>query len=100
MQYIQLTYGYVKNNKQVKFNSQNNYEKSFYFEKAPYLTNQNPAVENNLINLIRNRDDLKKWLLATSNYGNEIQQDLNAIVGHDEKFNNAIVRHALDLKDS
>ena len=28
-----------------------------------------------------------------------MQQDLNAIVGHDEKFNNAIVRHALDLKD-
>ena len=33
-------------------------------------------------------------------YGNEIQEDLNAIVGYDEKFNNAIVRHALDLKDS
>ena len=52
-----------------------------------------------MINLIRNRDDSKKWLLVTSNYGNEIQQDLNAIVGHDEKFNNAIARHALDLKD-
>ena len=51
-----------------------------------------------MINLIRNRDDLK-LLLATSNYGDEIQQDLNAIVGHNEKFNNAIVRHALDLKD-
>ena len=51
-----------------------------------------------MINLIRNRDDLK-LLLATSNYGDEIQQDLNAIVGHDEKFNNVIVRHALDLKD-
>ena len=99
MSYFQLPYGYVENNKQVQFNLPNNYEESFYFEKAPYLTNQNPAVENNLINLIRNRDDLKKWLLATSNYGNEIQQDLNAIVGHDEKFNNAIVRHALDLKD-
>ena len=99
MSYIQLPYGYIENNKQVQFNLPNNYEESFYFEKAPYLTNQNPAVENNLINLIRNRDDLKKWLLATSNYGNEIQQDLNAIVGHDEKFNNAIVRHALDLKD-
>ena len=24
---------------------------------------------------------------------------MNAVVGHDEKFNNAIVRHALDLKD-
>ena len=96
--YIQLPYRYVENNKQVQFNLPNNYEESFYFEKAPYLTNQNPAVENNLINLIRNRDDLK-LLLATSNYGDEIQQDLNAIVGHNEKFNNAIVRHALDLKD-
>ena len=43
---------------------------------------------------------MKKWLLATSEYRNEIQEDLNAIVGYDEKFNNAIVRHALDLKDS
>ena len=98
MSYIQLPYGYIENNKQVQFNLPNNYEESFYFEKAPYLTNQNPAVENNLINPIRNRDDLK-LLLATSNYGDEIQQDLNAIVGHNEKFNNAIVRHALDLKD-
>ena len=29
----------------------------------------------------------------------EDQEDLNAIVGFDEKFNNATVRHALDLKD-
>ena len=43
---------------------------------------------------------MKKWLLATSKYGNEIQEDLNVIVGYDEKFNNAIVTHALDLKDS
>ena len=48
---------------------------------------------------MKNREDLKKWLLATSDYGNEIQQDLNAIVGFDEKFNNAIVRHPLDRKD-
>ena len=48
---------------------------------------------------MRNREDLKKWLLATSDYGNEIQDDLNAIVGYDEKFNSAIARHSLDLKD-
>ena len=35
----------------------------------------------------------------TSDYGNEIQEDLNVIVGYDEKFNNAIVRHSLDLKN-
>ena len=42
---------------------------------------------------------MKKCLLATSEYGNEILEHLNAIVGYDEKFNNVIVRHALDLKD-
>ena len=77
----------------------NNYEESFYFEKAPYLKNPTLVVENKLINLIKNRDDLKKWFLATSDYGHEIQEDLNAVVGYDEKFNNAIVKHALDLKD-
>ena len=35
----------------------------------------------------------------TSDYGNEIQEELNVIVGYDEKFNNAIVRHTLDLKN-
>ena len=38
-------------------------------------------------------------LLATGPFGNKIQDDLNAIVEFDENFNNAIVRHSLDLKD-
>ena len=38
-------------------------------------------------------------MLATSDYGNEIQENLNAVAGHGEKFTNSIVRHALDLKD-
>ena len=37
--------------------------------------------------------------MATSDYGNEIQEDLHAIVGYDEKSNNAIVWHSFDLKD-
>ena len=97
MLYIQLPYD-VENKTQVQFNLPNNYEEPFYFEKAPYLTNLTPAVENKLINLLKNRHNLKKWLLATSDYGYEIQEDLNAVVGYDEKVNNAIVRHALDLK--
>ena len=55
--------------------------------------------QNNLTNLIKNRDDLKRWLQATSDYGAEIQENLNVVVGHDEKITNSIVRHALDLKD-
>ena len=67
-----------------------------FFKQALYLKNQNLAVENNLI---RKRDNLKKWLLAITKYGGEIQEDLNAIVGYDEKFTNALVRHSLDLKE-
>ena len=99
MSRIQLPYGYVNKQKQIGFDLPKNFEESFYLEKTPYLTNQNPAVENKLINLIKNRDDSKRWLLATSDYGAEIEQNLNAVVGQDGKFNNAIVRHALDLKD-
>ena len=99
MSRIQLPYGYVNNQKQIRFDLPNNFEESFYLNKVPYLTQQNPAVESKLIKLIKNRDDLKKWLLAISDYGAEIEQNLAAVVGHDEKFNNSIVRHALDLKD-
>ena len=41
--------------------------------------NKGPAVENQILNVLKNREDLKKWLLATSDYGEEIQEDLNAI---------------------
>ena len=99
MLYIQLPYGFVKNNKQIQFNLPSDFEESQYYKEVPFITNESPSVKNNFLNLLRNRDDLKKWLLATSDYGNEIQEDLNAIVGYNEKFNNAIVRHALDRKD-
>ena len=99
MLYIQLPYGYVVNNKKVQFNLPSNFRQSFYLSKVPHLTRRDLTVENDLINLIKNRDDLKKWLLATSDFGDEIQDDLNAVVGHNEKFTSAIVRHSLDLKD-
>ena len=99
MSYIQLPYGFVKNNKQIQFNLPSDHEESQYYKEVPLITNESPIVKNNLLNLLRNSEDLKKWLLVTSDYGNEIQDDLNAIVGYDEKFNNAILRNFLDLKD-
>ena len=89
----------VENNKQVQFNLPKNYEESFYLNEVAHLTNRDPVVENNLINLIKNRDDFKKWLLATGDYGKDIEDDLNAIVGYSETFTNAIARHSLDIKD-
>ena len=66
MLYIQLPYGFVKNNKQVQFNLPSVYEESQYYKDVPYITNKNPAVENNLLHLLRNREDLKNgyWRLV------------------------------------
>ena len=99
MSYIQLPYGFVKNNKKIQFNLPRNYEDFQYIKRLPYISNKGPDIENKVLNALKNREDLKKWLLATSDYGQEIQDNLNAIVGFDAKFNNAIVRHALDLKN-
>ena len=70
MSYIQLPNGFVKNIKQVQSDLPSDYEESQYYKEVRFITNQGPAVENNLLNLLRNREDLKKWLLATNDYGN------------------------------
>ena len=61
MLYIQLPFGSVKNNKQIQFNLPSDYEESQYYQELPVITNESPTVKNNLLNLLRNRDDLKKW---------------------------------------
>ena len=86
MSYIQLPYGLVRNEKQLEFNLPKNYEESQYIKRLPYIR---PDFNNSVIDIIRNRDDLKNCLLATSDYGQELQEDLNAIVGYDEKIKGA-----------
>ena len=86
MFYIQIPYGLVKKNKQIQFNLPKNYEESQYIKRLPYITNKGPDFSNKFLDLLRNWEDLKKCLLATSDYGNELQEDLNAIVGYDEKL--------------
>ena len=60
MLHIQLPYGYVKNNEQAQFNLPSDYEESQYYKEVPHITNECPAVKSNLLNLLRNREDLKK----------------------------------------
>ena len=100
MSYIQLPYGLVKNEKQLKFNLPKKYEDSQYIKRLLYIRDKVPQFDNSIINVIQNRNDLKKWLLGTINYGWELQEDLDTVVGYNEKFNNAIVRHVLDRKDA
>ena len=99
--YIQVPYGYRKVSNPIQFVSpKNNYENKL-LDRIGYISNKDdPVVKNNILNAIRNREDLQKFILATSDLGNELQEDINEITGGDEKFNNAVLRRALDLKNN
>ena len=89
-----------KKTKPIQLNLPKNYAESQYLNRLPYLSNKNkPDVDNQILNAAKNRKDLQKWLIATSDIGQEIQEDVNAIVEGDEKFNNTVARRTLDLKN-
>ena len=48
--------------------------------------------------IVNNRSDLRKFLLAASDYGKNIEENIKAVVA-DRKFNWAVVRRALDRKN-
>ena len=60
MSYIQLPYGLVKKNKQIQLNLPKNYEESQYIKRLPYIINKGPDLNNKFLDVLRNRDDLKK----------------------------------------
>ena len=99
--YIQIPFGYRKKPKELQFTSSKyNYENKL-LEKAGYIKNvDDPKVKNNLLQAIKSRKDLQKFILATSDVGNELQENINAITSGDEKFNNAVIRRSLDLKNN
>ena len=99
--YIQIPFGYRKKPNALQFTSPKyNYENKL-LEKAGYIKNvDDPKVKNNLLNAIKSRKDLQKFILANSDVGNELQENINAITSGDEKFNNAVLRRSLDLKNN
>ena len=99
MSYIQLPYTVVNKEKQIKLNLAKNYGASQYFNRLPYLSNTNgPAFQNSIIDTLSSRADLRKYLLATSDYGKNIQENIKTVVT-DGNFNDALVRHVLDEKN-
>ena len=99
--YIQVPFGYRKVSKPIQFRTAKNNFENKLFDYVDFILDKNdPVVKNNLLNAIKNREDLQKYILATSNLGDELQTDINTITGGDERFNNAIVRRALDLKSN
>ena len=57
MSHIQLPYRYVKKKKQIQFNLPRSYEGAEYIKRLPFITNKNPAFGNEVLNVLRNRED-------------------------------------------
>ena len=95
--YISLPFGMVRKEKKIKLDLPKNYGVSQYIRKLPYIRNEDPNFKNSVIDIVNNRSDLKKFLLATSGYGKNIHENINAVVA-DGKFNQAVLRRALGKK--
>ena len=98
--YIQLPYGVVDNEPTFQLSNPKDYETSRYFRRLPYIDDlSTPKVQNQALNLINNRDDFKKYLLARSDLGSSLRDSINAVVT-DGEFNNVALRHISDNRDS
>ena len=95
--YISLPFHLVRKEMKIKLDLPKNYGSSQYIRRLPYIRNEDPNFENLIIDNVNNRSDFRKILLATSDYGKNIQENINAVVA-DGKFNPALVRTAIDKK--
>ena len=78
--YISLLFGLVRKEKKIKLDLTKNYGASQHIRRLPYIRNENPNFKNSIIDIVNNRSDLRNLLLATSNYGKNIQENINAVV--------------------
>ena len=90
-----MPFGVVRKEKKIKLDSPKNCRTSQYIRTLPYVRNEDPNFKNSIIDIVNNRSDLRKFLLATRDYAKNCHKNINAVVA-DGKFNQAVVRRALD----
>ena len=72
--------------KKIKLDLPTNYGASQYIRRLPYIRNEDPNFKNSVIDIVNNRSDLRKFLLATP-------------VVTDGNFNQAVALRAPDQKN-
>ena len=80
MSYTSLPFGLVRKEKKIKLDLPKNYGASQYIKRLPYISKEDPNFQNSTIDIVNNRSDLKNFLLATSDYGRNIRENINAVV--------------------
>ena len=100
MSYMQLPDGLKKNVGKIQVNLTKDEKARDLLGHLPYLANsKDPILQNRVGNLLKNREDLQKYLLATEDLNKTIEDSLQLAVTH-EKLNDATaVRHVSERND-
>ena len=98
MSYLRLDFSLIRREKKVKLGLPKKYGASQYIKRLPYISRKNLSFQNSVIDIVNNKSDLTKFLLATSGYGRNIQENINSVVAGG-KFNQAVVFSVLDRKN-
>ena len=80
MAYISLQFRLVRKEKKIKLDLPKNYGASQYIRRLMYIRNEDPNFKNSIIDIVNNRPDLRKFLLAASDYGKNNQEDINPVL--------------------
>ena len=73
MSYLRLHFSLIRREKKVKLGQPKKYGASQYIKRLPYISRKNLSFQNSVIDIVNNKSDLTKFLLATSDYGRNIQ---------------------------
>ena len=84
MYYISLTFGLKK--KKIKLDLPKQYGSSQFIKSQPYIRDEDANFQNSIIDIVNSRSDLRKYLLAMSDYGRNIHENINTVLA-DGKFN-------------
>ena len=94
MSYIQLPDGLEKKTNKIQLSLPKNEKIKDLLGSLPYTANlQDPTLENKVENILKNREDLQKYLLATGDLKDTIEESLDLAVGYDRLNDGTVVRH-------
>ena len=100
MSYIQLPDKIVDKVDQVQLNLPKDKKVKDLFAHLPYIANlKDPILQNRVEDLLKNREDLQNYLLATEFLGTTLEDSFQLAVSHGKLNDGTKVRHLSELND-
>ena len=94
MSFIQLPDGLKKKVSKIKLPLPRNEKIKDLFGKLPYIANlKDPVLQNKVEDVLKNREDLQKYLLETDDLRDTIEESLDLAVGYGKLNDGTAVRY-------